>query len=72
MKKPFVGITDNIIYGIDMIAFKKENPYFVEGEIFELDTYFYNISVVHEENDMKDIWEENIEIKKEIVIHEKN
>ena len=72
MKKPFVGITDNIIYGIDMIAFKKENPYFVEGEIFELDTYFYNISVVHEENDMKDIWEENIEIKKEIVIHENN
>lgn len=72
MKKPFVGITENIIYSLDMIAFKKENPYFVEGEIFELDTYFENILIADEERDMEGIWEEGINIEKELVLHELN
>ena len=72
MKRPFIGITDNILYGLDMIIFKKDNPYFVEGEIFELDTYFENILIANEERNMQDIWEENVNIEKKLVSHELN
>ena len=72
MKRPFTGITDNILYGLDMIIFKKDNPYFVEGEIFELDTYFENILIANEERNMQDIWEENVNIEKKLVSHELN
>lgn len=72
MKRPFIGITDNILYGLDMIIFKKDNPYFVEGEIFELDTYFENILIANEERNMQDIWEENVKIEKKLVSHELN
>lgn len=69
-KRAFLGITDNIIYGLDTISFTKENPYFEESVEFNIDTYFDNISVINEERDMKDIWEENIQISKAVVIHE--
>lgn len=69
-KRSFVGITNNIIYGLETIAFKKENPYFEDSVEFKLDTYFSNISVINEERDMEDIWEDNIKISKQVVTHQ--
>lgn len=69
-KRPFMGITNNILYGLETISFTKENPYFEESIEFKLDTYFENISIINEERDMKDIWEDNIKITKTLVEHE--
>lgn len=69
-KRPFMGITNNVLYGLETIGFTKENPYFEESVEFKLDTYFENISVINEERDMKDIWEDNIKISKALVMHE--
>ncbi len=69
-KRPFIGLTNNVLYGLETISFKKENPYFEESIEFKLDTYFENISIINEERDMKDIWEDNIKITKEVIEHE--
>lgn len=70
MKRPFMGITDKVLYGFDSISFTKENPYFEESVEFKLDTYFDNISVINEERDMEDIWEDNIVVSKSVIMHE--
>lgn len=71
-KRAFAGITNNVLIGLDKITFTNANPYFEEGVIFELDTYFENISVIYEERNMQDIWEENIVVSKELIYHEGN
>ncbi len=72
-KRKFAGITeDNILYGLDKIAFTKNNPYFEDGVIFNLNTYFENISVIDEERNMDGIWEDRVNITKEVVTHNNN
>ena len=70
MKRPFMGITNNVLYGFDSITFTKENPYFEESVEFKLDTYFNNISIINEERDMEGLWEENFKVQKSVIIHE--
>lgn len=72
-KRKFAGITeDNILYGLDKIAFTKNNPYFEDGVIFNLNTYFENISVINEERNMEGIWEDRVNITKEVVTYDNN
>lgn len=72
-KRKFAGITENnILYGLDKIAFTKNNPYFEDGVIFDLNTYFENIFVINEERNMEGIWEERVNITKEVVTHNNN
>lgn len=67
IKRNFSGILEDIsIFGLNTISYTKYNPYFEQGEIFEFEPYFDNISIIYEERDMKDIWEEDVEVKKEI------
>lgn len=67
IKRNFSGIPDGIsIFGLNTISYTKYNPYFTQGEIFEFEPYFENISIIYEARDMKDIWKENIEINKNI------
>lgn len=67
IKRNFSGIPEDIsIFGLNTISYTKYNPYFTQGEIFEFEPYFENISVIYEARDMKDIWEEDVKIGKEI------
>ena len=67
IKRNFSGIPEDIsIFGLNTISYTKYNPYFMQGEIFEFESYFDDISIIYEARDMKDIWEEDVEIRKSI------
>lgn len=49
-----------------VITFGKENPYFVEGVEFEINTYLDNLSCINKTRDMEGILDENVKIDKKI------
>lgn len=66
-KRTFVSVPEDIkMYSLETIGFTKFNPYFAEGEIFELKDYNNAINkVIYIARDMKDIWNPSIEISKQ-------
>ena len=66
-KRTFVGVPEDIkMYSLETIGFTKFNPYFAEGEIFELKDYNNSINkVIYKARDMKEIWDSSIEINKD-------
>lgn len=49
-----------------IITFDKENPYFIEGVEFEINTYLDDLSCINRPRDMEGIFNENLELKKNI------
>jgi len=49
-----------------VITFGKENPYFVEGVEFEINTYLDNLTCINKARDMEGILDENVKIDKNI------
>lgn len=66
-KRTFVSVPEDIkMYSLETIGFTKFNPYFAEGEIFELKDYNNSINkIIYKARDMKNIWESSVEINKE-------
>lgn len=66
-KRTFTSVPENIsMYSLSTIGFTKFNPYFAQGEIFELDNYSNAINkVIYQARDMKNIWDSSIEINKD-------
>ncbi len=66
-KRTFSSVPKDIsVYGLETIVFTKNNPFFVEGVKFNIESYLEDISVIYEARDMKDIFEDNIEISKNL------
>lgn len=66
-KRTFVSVPEDIkMYSLETVGFTKFNPYFAEGEIFELKDYNNCVNkIIYKARDMKDIWDSSIEINKE-------
>ena len=45
-----------------VIVFPKDNPYFVDGASFEIDTYLDNMSCIYKARDMSGIWEDDVNV----------
>ena len=66
-KRTFSSLPQDIeIYGLDTITFTKNNPYFVEGVKFDTNTYLDNLSIIYEARDMEGLFEDNIQIYKNV------
>lgn len=66
MKREFAGIQkdfDN--FTLRSVYFTKDNPYFIQGEMFNFDNYYYDIFVVNEPRDMKEIFKDDSKISQE-------
>ena len=66
-KKTFTSVPADIsMYSLTTIGFTKFNPFFVQGEIFDINNYSNATKkVIFEARDMKEVWESSIEIDKE-------
>jgi len=49
-----------------IITFNKENPYFIEGEQFEINTYLDNLACINKARDMSEIFDKSVKIDKNI------
>lgn len=49
-----------------VITFDKENPYFIEGVEFKINTYLDNLSCINKTRDMEGIFKEGVKIDKKI------
>ena len=67
IKRTFVSVPADIkMYSLETIGFVKFNPYFSEGEVFELDNYANkNNKIIYKARNMEGIWDSSIEINKE-------
>jgi len=52
-----------------IITFGKENPYFIEGVDFEINTYLDNVSCINKARDMEGIFTEEVEMTKTVYIN---
>lgn len=63
---PKDGFTIGFMFGNNngnlVIVFPKDNPYFVDGASFKIDTYLDNLSCIYKARDMSDIWEDDVKI----------
>ena len=66
-KRTFVSIPEDIkIYSLTKIAFTKFNPYFSEGEVFDLQENYNDgmNKIIYRARDMKEIWDSTEKIVK--------
>ena len=65
-KGPFASVPEVVdMYSLQTIGFKKNNPYFTEGEIFKIDKYEDAVNkVVYQARDMEGIWDDTITVEK--------
>lgn len=65
-KGPFVSVPEVVdMYSLQTIGFKKNNPYFTEGEIFKVEKYEDAVNkVIYQVRDMEGIWDDTITVEK--------
>lgn len=77
LKRTFSGIPKDIsIFGFNelynnsiTLGYAKYNPYFVEGETFQFSLFTKEMSILYEERDMSNIWEDGVKINKNIFLN---
>lgn len=68
-KRTFSSLPKDVkIFGLDTITFTKDNPFFIEGVEFDLESHLENVSIIYEARPMDNLFENNVKIYKNLWI----